>query len=286
MVTRRNRVNPLEKRCEDLKLLRCLIRPSLRHEKQRSFLFSRADLLNRTDPVEAVRKRFYRGLKQKSGCYKEADDLLLLSRMTRNADYIMYSTFLTASSGSVLFSRSNLLKRKDLCFSCLRLDLISHRRSLRSSHLFLSGLTRFCRVTTRENFTAQVQDDTGAPHMSALPDSSQTVVTYLGYLFESGTISAKSLQPYLSVINVVHNDFEYPPLACGHLVKLTHKGFAELQGSSMLQPKQVMVFTEEHMFTTVMYDLRPTASRHHIRVYVCLTICRLHHVFSVTHYGT
>ncbi len=31
-------------------LLRCLIRPSLRDEKQRSFLFSRADLLNRTDP--------------------------------------------------------------------------------------------------------------------------------------------------------------------------------------------------------------------------------------------
>ena len=40
----------LEKRCEDLKLLRCLIRPSLRHEKHRSFLFSRLDLLKRTDP--------------------------------------------------------------------------------------------------------------------------------------------------------------------------------------------------------------------------------------------
>ncbi len=50
-------------------------------------------------------------------------------------DYRMYSTFLTTSSGSVLFSRSNLLKRKDLCFSCLRLGLIRYRRSLRSSHL-------------------------------------------------------------------------------------------------------------------------------------------------------
>jgi hypothetical protein len=54
------------------------------------------------------------------------------------ADYIMYSTFLTDSPGSVLFSRSNLLKRKDLCFSCRRLGLIRHRRSLRSSHLFSS----------------------------------------------------------------------------------------------------------------------------------------------------
>jgi len=40
-------------------LLRCLIRPSLRHEKQRSFLFSRVDLLNRTDPGEAVRNVEY-----------------------------------------------------------------------------------------------------------------------------------------------------------------------------------------------------------------------------------
>ncbi len=53
-----------------------------------------------------------------------------------NVDYNMYSSFLTASSGSVLFRRSNLLKRKDLCFSCLRLGLIRHRRSKRSSHLF------------------------------------------------------------------------------------------------------------------------------------------------------
>ena len=53
VVTRQNRVNPLEKRCEDLKLLRCLIRPSLRHEKHRSFLFSRLDLLKRTDPGKA-----------------------------------------------------------------------------------------------------------------------------------------------------------------------------------------------------------------------------------------
>ena len=49
----------LEKRCEDFKLLRCLIRPSLGHEKQRSFLFSRLDLLNRTDTGEAVRNVEY-----------------------------------------------------------------------------------------------------------------------------------------------------------------------------------------------------------------------------------
>ena len=55
VVTRQNRGVHLRKRCEDLKLLRCLIRPSLRHEKNRSFLFRRLDLLNRTDPDEVVR---------------------------------------------------------------------------------------------------------------------------------------------------------------------------------------------------------------------------------------
>jgi hypothetical protein len=69
------------------------------------------------------------------------------SRVTGFADYIMYSTFLTASPGSVLFSRSNLLKRKDLCFSCLRLVLIRHRRSLRSSHLSSQVLHDSHRVT-------------------------------------------------------------------------------------------------------------------------------------------
>jgi hypothetical protein len=50
----------LRKRCEDLKLLRSsLVRPSLRHEKKRSFLFSRLDLLKRTDPGEAVRNVEY-----------------------------------------------------------------------------------------------------------------------------------------------------------------------------------------------------------------------------------
>jgi hypothetical protein len=49
----------LEERCEDLKLLRCLIRPSRMHEKHRSFLFSNLDLLKRTDPDETVRNVEY-----------------------------------------------------------------------------------------------------------------------------------------------------------------------------------------------------------------------------------
>jgi hypothetical protein len=92
-------------------------------------------------PIEPViTKNNKRGLKK---CLVVAGS----EPQNQNADYSMYSTFLTASSGSVLFSRSNLLKRKDLCFSCLRLGLIRHRRSLRSSHLSSQVLHDSHRVT-------------------------------------------------------------------------------------------------------------------------------------------
>ena len=122
-----------------------------------------------------------------------------------------------------------------------------------------------------ETFTSQSQDDADTSRMCVLSVSSQTVVTYLVYLLESGTISAKSLQSYLSAINTVHNDFEYPSPECGHLVKLDRKGFAELQVSVMIQPQQVTVFPSEHMFAIVQFGLRPDDSKHHIRVCVCLT---------------
>jgi hypothetical protein len=47
------------------------------------------------------------------------------------------SIFKDEAKTVVLFSRSNLLKRKDLCFSCLRLGLIRHRRS-KKPHTFSS----------------------------------------------------------------------------------------------------------------------------------------------------
>ena len=88
------------------------------------------------------------------------------------------------------------------------------------------------------------------------------VVTYLGYLLEAEAhvISAKSLQPYLSVINVVRNGNEPQSPVCVHLVRLVHKGFAELQGSDMLQPQQVTVFPSTHMFVIVQSGFDPTVT--------------------------
>ena len=54
----------------------------------------------------------------------------------RLLQYVFNVSNRLARIGSVY--QSNLLKRKGLCFSCLRLGLIRHRRSLRSSHLFTS----------------------------------------------------------------------------------------------------------------------------------------------------
>ncbi len=106
-----------------------------------------------------------------------------------------------------------------------------------------------------EAFTSQVQDDAGAPRMSALSVSSQTVIAYLVYLLESGTINSKSLQPYLNAINSVNNDFDYPQPVCEHLVKFAHKEFTEQKGSSILQPEQVTAFPTEHMFAIVQFGL-------------------------------
>jgi hypothetical protein len=98
----------------------------------------------------AFKGSFFLGGKQEHGfCFvssqvpEPSDSTSPVSSNSRIADYSMYSTFLGSSSRSNLFNRSNLLKRKDLYFSCLRLGLIRHRRRLRSSHLFSSDCHDF-----------------------------------------------------------------------------------------------------------------------------------------------
>ncbi len=81
--------------------------------------------------------------KRRRGFYLRAaiSDCLLKYRHEK----MLYSVFLTASPGSVLFSRSALIKRKDLCFSCLRLGLIRHRKSKKSHTFFSKSSRRFSR---------------------------------------------------------------------------------------------------------------------------------------------
>jgi hypothetical protein len=115
----------------------------------------------------------------------------------RHADYRMYSTFLTTSSGSVLFSRSNLVKRKNLCFSCLRLGLIRHRRILKILTPFLKWKSRFCRVTTRSHPPALwcvpydvVSLCISIHRFSSVPDLSLIFLESLEYLYWAISINS------------------------------------------------------------------------------------------------
>ncbi len=97
--------------------------------------------------------------------------------LENSSDYSMYSTFLTASSGSVLFSRSNLLKRKDLCFSSLRLGLIRPRRSLRSSHLS----SQVCHDSHRVTLEKAIRDRSSKVEISNLRFGFPRVKRHLSY---------------------------------------------------------------------------------------------------------
>jgi hypothetical protein len=100
------------------------------------------------------------------------------------------------------------------------------------------------------------------PRLCDLPESSRNVVAYLGYILKCVTISSKSLQSYLSEIYTVHNDFEYPPPVCGHLVKLDRKVLDDLEGAGLIhQPQQDLLFPSEHIHTTVNFGLETEASK-------------------------
>jgi hypothetical protein len=71
------------------------------------------------DLTSAIRDRSSKVEMQITACIQRCSNEFVrcsnkFVRYSRNADYRMYLTFLTDSSGSVLFIRSNLLKRKDL----------------------------------------------------------------------------------------------------------------------------------------------------------------------------
>ncbi len=108
-----------------------------------TFLFNRLDLVNRTDPDETVRnveymlyricrsRPLFKYQRLKGDKTSHLSTLYCETHIFRisNADYSMYSTFLTSSSGSVLFNRCNLLKRKDLFFSCSEAQVRSYKAS-------------------------------------------------------------------------------------------------------------------------------------------------------------
>lgn len=86
------------------------------------------------------------------------------------------------------------------------------------------------------HFCTTVQTDAGFSPLCACPASSSTVLAYLGWLLDEGSVHAKSLQPYLSAINSFHADQGLDRPAVGHFVALARRGFDEIEGT--LDPNQ------------------------------------------------
>ena len=108
-------------------------------------------------------------------------------------------------------------------------------------------LLHFSRRTTTVNsydgklskfldFCGPVQEAAGCPSLCPCPAKPSTILAYLGWLADEGTVHAGSLQPYLSAINSFHADQGLDRPAVGHLVQLARKGFGELEGT--LDPDQ------------------------------------------------
>ena len=61
------------------------------------------------------------------------------------------------------------------------------------------------------------------------PASTNTILAYLAFLSEEDSVHAPSLQPYLTAINQLHEDFQLERPALGPLINRVRAGFAALE---------------------------------------------------------
>ena len=62
-----------------------------------------------------------------------------------------------------------------------------------------------------------------------LPASLETILKYLGHLFDTGRAQATSLQPYLSAINWRQKDLGFEGPAKGPIVQAARRGYSRLK---------------------------------------------------------
>ena len=70
----------------------------------------------------------------------------------------------------------------------------------------------------------------GQKARAALPAAPRTVLLYMAHLSAEGSVSEKSLNPYLAAINQAHEDLGLPRPALGHGFRLLRAGFREVEG--------------------------------------------------------
>ncbi len=91
--------------------------------------------------------------------------------------------------------------------------------------------------------TSQVQDDAEAPRMSEcfawFPTNGRHLFGLPRISHNQRKIASALLEWHKRCSQLFTSHSDYPPPACGHLVKLSRKAFPELQGSFILQPQHV-----------------------------------------------
>lgn len=97
-----------------------------------------------------------------------------------------------------------------------------------------------------------------------LPSTPRMVAAYIGWLAERGTIAAGSLQPYLSAINSMHEDFGLARPALGHLVKRARGGMA--RGQALMQTRDERVALPANAAMRVLDDALTRASAQQARL--------------------
>ena len=104
----------------------------------------------------------------------------------------------------------------------------------------------------------------------ALPASTEVVLAYIGSLYETKTIKAPSLQPYLTAINAAHADEGFPRPAVGHLIRRARQGFARLNTATSPRDSRIPL-PAEAVKKVLRFGLR-TSNLHQLRACYALVL--------------
>ncbi len=114
--------------------------------------------------------------------------------------------------------------------------LLASSRQSSTYKTYQSAFTRWCLFLQEQNID------------SLRKTSEATVCRYIAWLGSQGTVAATSLQPYLSAINRVYQDWGLPPIATGRLVSDTVAGLERAQ-HALSPPVPRCPFPPEHVVT-------------------------------------
>ena len=149
------------------------------------------------------------------------------------------------------------------------------RGSTTAIRLLQSGLADSTSESYGRLFAAFAQycDDEGVP---ALPATTATVISYVGYLAELGTWAASSMQPIFSAINDAHRSLELPPPACdSFFLKRVRTGLGRLQAAESTTDSRTPLPAAAVVSFIAAAEALPDTALRHLREYSALALTAL-----------